>query len=183
MAHGANVCCAPGVGVSRCQSEAQTHRCRDQWAEMCSECVTSGPARLPAAGPLPLLPLCPCVLTFRTGGVLSQGWAVPLGRVAAPPQTAAHWACCQTVGLGSRGALDLEGRLDAETLCPARDGGWGCWTAPSRSGCVPSSYEPVCRHFVFPDSRFALLTWSSPSLEEYAHINALARCSSLMVEE
>lgn len=33
--------------------------------EMCSERVSSGPARLPAAGPLPLLPLCPCVLTFR----------------------------------------------------------------------------------------------------------------------
>lgn len=57
--------------------------------------------------------------------MLSQGWAVPLGRVAASPQTPAPWACCQTVGLGSRRALDLKGRLNAETLCPARDGGGG----------------------------------------------------------
>ena len=112
-----------GWGVSQCQGEAQTHMCRAQLDQMYDECTPSGPACLPAIGPLPSPPsLHRCILAFRIGGVPSHGWAAPLGRVAAPPQTPADWACSQIVGLASWQVLQ-------ERLQP----GW----ATVRTGRIP----------------------------------------------
>lgn len=79
--------------VSRCQIEAQTQMCTARVCHTRSEDTASGPAHSPAIGPPPPS-LHPCILTFGTDDVLSQGWAMPLGRVATLPQTPADRTRC-----------------------------------------------------------------------------------------